>query len=168
MPMKIRSSVILITLAFVFLVSLSKSQAVVPPPDGGYAGGNTAEGHLALASLNTSAGLYNTAAGVYSLLSITDGSFCTGVGAGTLLANTANENTATGAGALLSNTPARTIRRMERLRSFSTPQATSTPPPVTARSLTMQPALKIQLSALARCLATPAGAQTRLSGSMRF
>jgi hypothetical protein len=39
-----------------------------------------------------------------SLLSITDGSLCTGVGAGTLLVNTAGENTATGAGALLSNT----------------------------------------------------------------
>jgi hypothetical protein len=82
----------------------SKSQAVVPPPDGGYPGGNTAEGNLALANLNTSAGLYNTAVGIYSLLSLTDGSFCTGIGAGTLLGNTANENTATGAGALLSNT----------------------------------------------------------------
>ena len=102
--MKIRHSVILITLAFTFFALLQNSQAVVPPPDGGYAGGNTAEGYLALASLDTSAGLYNTAVGVYSLLSITDGSFCTGVGAGTLLANTANENTATGAGALLSNT----------------------------------------------------------------
>ena len=83
---------------------LSKSQAVVPPPDGGYPGGNTAEGYLALASLNTSAGLYNTAIGIYSLLSITDSSFCTGVGAGSLFANAANENTAIGAGALLSNT----------------------------------------------------------------
>jgi Chaperone of endosialidase len=82
---------------------LPNSRAVNPPPDGAYPGG-TAEGHLALASLNTSAGLYNTAVGVYSLLSITDGDFCTGVGAGTLFANTANENTATGAGALFSNT----------------------------------------------------------------
>ena len=79
---------------------LSKSQAVVPPPDGGYPGGNTAEGHLALASLNTSAGLYNTVVGVYSLLSITDGDLCTAVGAGTLFANTASENTAIGAGVL--------------------------------------------------------------------
>jgi hypothetical protein len=83
---------------------LPNSQGVSPPPDGAYAGGNTAEGHLALASLNTSAGLYNTAVGVYSLLSITDGDFCTALGAGTLFANTANENTATGAGALLSST----------------------------------------------------------------
>jgi len=48
--------------------------------------------------------MYNTAIGIYSLLSLTDGSFCTGIGAGTLLANTAVQNTATGAGALLSNT----------------------------------------------------------------
>jgi hypothetical protein len=83
---------------------LSKSQAVVPPPDGGYPGGNTAEGYLALSSLDTSAGQYNTAVGVYSLLSITNGAFCTGLGAGTLFANTPAENTATGAGALFSNT----------------------------------------------------------------
>ena len=72
-------------------------QAVVPAPDGGYAGGNTAEGQNALLSLTT--GTYNTAVGLYSLLSLTDGSFCTGIGAGTLLVNTADQNTATGAGA---------------------------------------------------------------------
>jgi hypothetical protein len=75
---------------------------VVPPPDGAYAGGNTAEGQAALLSLTI--GAYNTAIGIYSLLSLTDGSFCTGVGAGSLLVNTADENTATGAGALFSNT----------------------------------------------------------------
>ena len=79
-----------------------EAYAVSPPPDGGYPGGNTAEGQSALLSRNT--GLYNTAVGIYSILSLTDGNFCTGVGAGTLLSNTANENTATGAGALLSNT----------------------------------------------------------------
>jgi hypothetical protein len=77
------------------------TQAVNPPPDGGYPGGNTAEGTSALLSRTT--GSYNTAVGIYSLLSLTDGNFCTGVGAGTLLVNTAEENTATGAGALLSN-----------------------------------------------------------------
>jgi len=99
--MKIRSSVILITLTFGFMALLSKAQAVVPPPDGGYPGGNTAEGQSALLSRTT--GLYNTAIGIYSVLSLTNGNFCTGVGAGTLLNNTASENTATGAGALLSN-----------------------------------------------------------------
>src|SRR6266513_2947278 len=77
-------------------------QAVVPPPDGGYAGGNTAEGSSALASLST--GTFNTAVGFLSLETDTDGSFNTAVGAGTLLFSTADENTATGAGALLSNT----------------------------------------------------------------
>jgi hypothetical protein len=84
-----------------FAISLNL-QAVSPPPDGGYPGGNTAEGEVALGSLTS--GNYNTGVGIYSLLSLTDSSFCTAVGAGTLLSNTANENTATGAGALLSNT----------------------------------------------------------------
>src|SRR5262249_9345810 len=75
------------------------AQAVTPPPDGGYPGGNTAEGTSALLSLTS--GTYNTAVGIYSLLSLTDGSFNTAVGAGTLLLNGANENTAIGAGALL-------------------------------------------------------------------
>jgi trimeric autotransporter adhesin len=74
-------------------------QAVVPAPDGGYPGGNTAEGYLSLGSLTT--GSYNTALGAYSLLSNTTGNFNTGVGAGTLLANTADQNTATGAGRFL-------------------------------------------------------------------
>jgi hypothetical protein len=80
---------------------MSRAQAVSPPPDGGYPGGNTAEGEFALGSLTS--GFYNTAVGIYSLLSLTDGSFCTALGAGTLLSNTAAENTATGAAALFSN-----------------------------------------------------------------
>jgi len=79
-----------------------KVQAVSPPPDGGYPGGNTAEGDNALLSL--SSGLYNTGVGLDALLSITGGNFCTAVGAGTLLVNTADNNTATGAGALFSST----------------------------------------------------------------
>ena len=79
-----------------------KAQAVVPPPDGGYAGGNTAEGQNALQSLTS--GGYNAAIGWLSLRSLTTGSFNTGVGAATLALNLGEENTATGAGALLSNT----------------------------------------------------------------
>jgi hypothetical protein len=78
------------------------TRAVVPLPDGGYRGGNTAEGTNALLSHTT--GIYNTGIGIYSLLNLTEGNFNTGVGAGTLLASTADENTATGAGALFSNT----------------------------------------------------------------
>ena len=80
---------------------LLAAQAVSPPPDGGYSGGNTAEGQSALLSL--SSGAYNTAIGFLSLRSDTNGKFNTGVGAGALLVNAADENTATGAGALLSN-----------------------------------------------------------------
>src|SRR5215216_3745030 len=93
---------VLTIFALVCFALVQNMQAVSPPPDGGYPGGNTAEGQSALLSLTT--GLYNTGVGIYSLLSITDGNFCTGVGAGTLLGNTADQNTATGSGALFSNT----------------------------------------------------------------
>jgi uncharacterized coiled-coil protein SlyX len=72
------------------------------PDPGPLPGTNTGDGQLALANLTT--GIYNSAFGIFSLLSLTDGNFCTGVGAGGLLSNTASENTAVGAGALLSNT----------------------------------------------------------------
>jgi hypothetical protein len=75
---------------------------VVPAPDGGYPGGNTAEGQAAL--LNLTSGTFNTAVGLFSLRNNTEGKFNTAVGAGTLLTDTADNNTATGAGALLSNT----------------------------------------------------------------
>jgi hypothetical protein len=91
----------LIMLLHAYLALPHKAQAVSPPPDGGYAGGNTAEGQNALFSLTS--GGYNTAVGFYSLRTDTTGGFNTAIGAGTLLANTADQNTATGAGALLSN-----------------------------------------------------------------
>jgi hypothetical protein len=78
------------------------TQALTPPPDGAYPGGNTAEGQAALLSLTT--GGFNTAVGFLSLRSDTTSNFNTAIGAGTLLANTADENTAVGTGALLSNT----------------------------------------------------------------
>jgi hypothetical protein len=89
-------------LAFGFLALPLRTQAVSPPPDGGYAGGNTAEGQNVLLSLTT--GTYNTAIGFDSLLSLNTGTLCTGIGAGALLVNTGSQNTAIGAGALLSNT----------------------------------------------------------------
>jgi len=81
---------------------LPAAQAVSPPPDGGYPGGNTAEGQAALFSLTT--GGFNTAVGFLSLRSNATGQFNTAVGAGTLLASTGDENTAIGAATLLSNT----------------------------------------------------------------
>src|SRR6188474_3554423 len=77
-------------------------QAVIPPPDGGYPGGNTAEGQNAL--LNLSSGGYNTAVGFVSLRTNTTSSFNTAIGAGALFSNIGDENTATGAGTLVSNT----------------------------------------------------------------
>src|SRR5437773_10844202 len=81
---------------------LPKAEAVVPAPDGGYPGGNTAEGQNALLSRTT--GGFNTAVGWFSLKSLTTGSYNTGVGAGTLVLNTGDSNTAVGTGALLLNT----------------------------------------------------------------
>src|SRR6266446_5456901 len=97
-----RSLPILITFSLVCFALVQNAQAVNPPPDGGYPGGNTAEGKNAL--LNLTSGIYNTALGIFSLESNTTGNLNTGVGVGTLLANAADENTATGAGALLNNT----------------------------------------------------------------
>src|SRR5947208_10412064 len=71
------------------------TQAVTPAPDGGYPGGNTAEGQSAL--LNLSSGGYNTAVGWLSLEILTAGSFNTGGGAGTPVLNSGDQNTATGA-----------------------------------------------------------------------
>jgi Chaperone of endosialidase len=93
---------VLITFALVCFALVQNTQAVSPPPDGGYPGGNTAEGQAALLSRTT--GGFNTAVGYLSLRSDTGGSYNTALGAGALLANTADQNTATGAGALLSNT----------------------------------------------------------------
>jgi Chaperone of endosialidase len=78
-----------------------QAKAVVPPPDGGYPGGNTAEGQAALLSLTV--GTYNTAVGFFSLRALTFGQLNTAVGAGTLLFNNGHQNTAIGAAALLSN-----------------------------------------------------------------
>src|SRR5437588_750257 len=90
-----------ITLGWLAVQLAPNGFGVVPPPDGGYPGGNTAEGQAALLSLTS--GTNNTALGFVSLRNNIIGSYNTGVGAGTLFANTADENTATGFGALLSN-----------------------------------------------------------------
>ena len=101
--MKNRSMTFTAILLMVGCVALSPvARGLVPPPDGGYPGGNTAAGQNALLSLAT--GTYNTALGLFTLESNTIGNFNTATGAGALLINTADQNTATGAGALLSNT----------------------------------------------------------------
>src|SRR6478609_6879031 len=91
-----------ILIAIVCIGPFPNAQAVSPAPDGGYPGGNTAEGQNALFSLTS--GGFNTAVGFFSLRSNTTGQLNTAIGVGALLATTADENTATGAGALLTNT----------------------------------------------------------------
>ena len=81
-------------------------QAVIPAPDGGYPGGNTAEGQSALFSLTT--GGFNTAAGWLLLRSNMTGNFNTATGAGALLNNISGPtNTTTGAFALFNKSIAR-------------------------------------------------------------
>src|SRR6266511_122 len=88
----------LIALAVACFAYSSRTQAVVPAPDGGYPNFTTAEGQNALLHLTT--GTANTAVGWLSLENVTTASFNTGVGAGTLVLNSGDQNTATGAAAL--------------------------------------------------------------------
>jgi len=97
-------TIIQLILSFIILcvvAVLPTIHAVVPPPDGGYPGGNTAEGQNAL--LNLTSGGFNTAVGWVSLRSDTTGEFNTAIGAAALFRNNGDENTALGTGALLSN-----------------------------------------------------------------
>lgn len=100
--LRLAPALIFILLTLVGFFPARRMQAVNPPPDGAYPGGNTAEGQGAL--LNLTGGTFNTAIGLLSLKSNTDGQFNTAIGAGTLFTNTADKNTGIGAGALLSNT----------------------------------------------------------------
>jgi Chaperone of endosialidase len=99
---KVIAVVVALLLARFAVQLVPNAFGVVPPPDGGYPNFTTAEGTRALQNLTSGAG--NTGVGWYSLFSVTDAGFNTGVGAGTLTLNIAHENTAIGAGALLSNT----------------------------------------------------------------
>ncbi len=96
-----RLALLLIPLVFACFGLLPRAQAVVPPPDGGYPGFNTAEGQKALFSLTSGTG--NVAVGWGALYSDTQGSLNTAIGTGALLLNIGDQNTATGAGALLFN-----------------------------------------------------------------
>jgi hypothetical protein len=100
-----RSGFLLIPLVLVWFAVSPAAQALLPPPapDGGYPGGNTAEGNDALFSLTT--GTDNTAIGKSALDSNTTGFGNTATGSGALEANTmGSNNTANGLDALNSNT----------------------------------------------------------------
>src|SRR5216684_5270499 len=68
------------------LCSAPYAFGVTPPPDGGYAGANTAEGTNAL--LNLTSGIANTAVGASALLHDTTGGWNVGIGSGRLALNT--------------------------------------------------------------------------------
>jgi uncharacterized coiled-coil protein SlyX len=79
------------------------AQGVLPAPDGGYPGSNTAEGTDAL--FNLTIGTSNTAIGFDALFSNMTGNANTAVGSLALFRNTqGSSNTATGVNALKSNT----------------------------------------------------------------
>ena len=95
---RLRRGVLLIPLALAWFALSPVARAVDPPPDGGYAGNNTAEGDNALFELTT--GTDNTAIGD-SALFWNNGSFNTATGALALANNGSGQsNTATGYEAL--------------------------------------------------------------------
>jgi trimeric autotransporter adhesin len=120
----LRLTFLLIPLALCCFPLSPAARAVLPPPDGGYAGENTAEGDDALFSLttgtsNTAMGfqaLYgntssnsNTALGTRALYTITDSGLAgaggnTAIGDSALYNNNSYQNTAIGATALYSDT----------------------------------------------------------------
>ena len=88
--------------AVMCFAALPLAHAVMPPPDGAYPGGNTAEGNNALFS--RTAGIWNTAIGFEALKSDTTGNSNTATGLQALLRNLGgSENTAVGVQALSSN-----------------------------------------------------------------
>src|SRR5438067_1320552 len=103
-PVNTKLSFFLIPLVLAAFTLLPTAQAQLsPPPDGGYADNNTAEGTDALFSLTT--GPDNTAVGFEALYSNTTGDSNTATGSQALVSNTTGiRNTATGRAALTNNT----------------------------------------------------------------
>ena len=95
-------SILPFLIALMLVALAQNTQAVSPPPDGGYPGSNTAEGDGTLFSLTT--GDYNTANGWQALYANTTGAKNTATGAEALFDNiTGNYNTANGFAALGDN-----------------------------------------------------------------
>src|SRR6266498_714088 len=101
--MKNRNTILAaILLALACFAVSPKAQAVSPAPDGGYPGGNTAEGADALLSLT--GGVWNTALGFQALNHDTVGGNNTATGVRALFSDTGgNYNSATGVYALHAN-----------------------------------------------------------------
>jgi hypothetical protein len=107
--MKILTKITYSALTLICFGLLPKTEAVIPPPDGGYGPpsygpGNTAEGQDALLSL-TPNGFWNTALGFEALYHDTSGSINTATGVRALFSNTSGTyNAAYGYAALYDNT----------------------------------------------------------------
>jgi len=101
MKIRVQSFIIMILMLLAFAI-VPKTHAVVPPPDGGYPGDNTAEGDSAL--LNLSSGVWNTAVGRQALRGNTTGGANTATGFQALLNNiTGERNSAYGSQSLNRN-----------------------------------------------------------------
>jgi Chaperone of endosialidase len=98
----LRCAFIIMPFVLMCVATLPGARAVSPPPDGGYPGGNTAEGTDALLSL--SSGTNNTAIGADALANNVSGNDNTAVGFQALLLATGNHNTAVGSEALFFDT----------------------------------------------------------------
>src|SRR4051812_42616759 len=102
---QMKNFIMIAALAGMLLFALSPARAVTPPPEGGYAGDNTALGNNALFSLNTSQGFYNVAAGSAALYWNTTGGGNTAIGSFAMVLNTTGgSNTALGDDSLGQNT----------------------------------------------------------------
>jgi len=97
----LRLALLLLPLVFACFALSPTALAVSPPPDGGYPGGNTAEGTDALFSNTLGRG--NTANGYEALFSNTTGGNNTAIGPAALYNNNGDNNTAIGDEALNHN-----------------------------------------------------------------
>src|SRR6202047_4768270 len=110
---------LLIALCCFALSPVPKAFGVSPPPDGGYAGNNTAEGTNALFSLTS--GINNTAVGANALLKDTTGGYNVAIGSNALALNTSGQfNMAIGTEALRNNTANAHLATGFRLIYFNT------------------------------------------------
>src|SRR6266487_731905 len=104
MKTTIRNSIgglLLIPLVLVCFGLSPAARAVVPAPDGGYPGYNTAEGQNPL--LNLAGGVWNTALGAQALHQDTTGNVNTAVGLNALYFNNGSANVAVGSQTLQTN-----------------------------------------------------------------
>jgi hypothetical protein len=115
----LRSSLFFVAIGLGWFAVSPVAQAVVPPPDGGYPGNNTAEGTNALFSLTI--GINNTAVGGSALLHDTTGGYNVGVGSQALALNTTGSfNMAIGTQALYNNTASANLAVGFRVLYFNT------------------------------------------------